>query len=432
MERDERSESPSKRAPRYRIAQPPPTPLPDYTILGDLDEPLARVLWRGLRDLRDWTGAAPAERGHLFGDSPAEFQESTLFASARMPALADALGTLAALRLSPRIVTTRDLVQACVDVRDWADKDGLVHTSLAYAEAAAALDLDNPILAAQAGKAARRAGLPDRAESWYDRAEKSAARKRNRREQIRALLGHGSLMRETGRYQEARELIGRASQLAASTRRNRQAAESSHDLLAIAIEDGSYDECEMYVLAALRTYPIHHPSVPRLVHDWSFYLVCRALYLQAVPLLVGIIPEARRAELQMLYQGTLARAAAGAGRRELYDRAVQAVVTLSGVHQEFAAAALANSAEGARFFRDWDRAEGFAARAVEIAAQRGEADVQRGALAILDAVANRTLPEPQALPPSGSKIESITRRIVAFVQQRQKPPRRPVQTDRDN
>jgi tetratricopeptide (TPR) repeat protein len=419
------------RAPRYRIAQPPPQPLPDHSILGDLDEPLARVLWRGLRDVREWGVATPTQRGELFSQPGAEFREAMLFASVQAPALADAIGTLASLRTSPRVITTRDLVEACVTVRDWADNRGLVVTALAYAEAAAGLDLDNPILACDAGKAARRAAFADHAESWFDRAIKLAARLKNRREQIRALLGLGALMREIGRFQEAREFIGRASNMAASTRRNRQAAESSHDLLAIAIEDGSYDECEAYVLDALRTYPIHHPSIPRLVHDWAFYLVRRSLYCEAVPLLVAIVPTARRPELKMLYQGTLARAAAGAGRRRLYDESVRGVVALSGVHQEFAAAALANSAEGARFFHEWDRAEGYAARAVEIASERAEVDVQRGALEILDAIATREAAEPQALPPAGSRVEAITGQVMALMHQRQKPPRRPVETDRD-
>ena len=133
----------------------------------------------------------------------------------------------------------------------------------------------------------------------------------------------------------------------------------------------------------------------------------------------------------MLYQGTLARAAGGSGRREVYDEAVRMVVALSGVHQEFAAAALANSAEGARFFQEWDRADGYAARAVEIARERGEADVHRGASEILDAVTARATPEPQALPPADSNVESVTRRVMALLRQRRKPPRRPVQTDRD-
>lgn len=420
-----------KRTPRYRTAQPPPEPLPDHQILLDLEDPLARVLWRGLRDVRDWTDTDPGQRGTLFGPPSEDFRERLLYAAAQAPELADAVGVLGSLRVSPRMVSIADLVRACVDIWKWADGRGLVQTALAFSEAAAGLDLDNPILACDAGKVARRAAMGDRAEQWFDRAQKSAARQKNRRELIRALLGHGALMRETGRFKEARVLIERASQMAASTRRHRQAAESAHDLLAIAIEDGSYGECERYVRLALRSYSSHHPSVPRLVHDWAFYLTRLALYRQAVPLLVAIVPLARRPELRMLYQGTLARAAAGAGRRDLYEEAVRGVVTLSGLHQEFAAAALANSAEGARFFAEWDRGEGYAARAVEIARERNETDVQRGALEILDGIAARRPPVPQGEPPQGSRTDQITRRVMALLQQRAKPPRRPVQTDRD-
>lgn len=430
MSEDEQPERP-KRSPRYRTAQPPPAPLPDHQILSDLEDPVAQVLWRGLRDLRDWSDTDPARRGTLFGPPSEDFRERLLYSTTQAPELANAIGVFGSLRVSPRTLSVADLVQACVDIWRWADERGLVQTALAFSEAAAGLDLDNPILACDAGKAARRAAMGGRAEQWFDRAQKSAARQKNRRELIRALLGHGALMRETGRYKEARELIERASQMAASTRRHRQAAESAHDLLAIAIEDGSYDECERYVRLALRSYSSHHPSVPRLVHDWAFYLTRLALYRQAVPLLVAIVPLARRPELRMLYQGTLARAAAGCGRRDLFDEAVRGVVTLSGLHQEFAAAALANSAEGARFFAEWDRGEGFAARAVEIARERIETDVQRGALEILDGIAARRPPVPQGEPPQGSRTDQITRRVMALLQQRAKPPRRPVQTDRD-
>lgn len=238
-------------------------------------------------------------------------------------------------------------------------------------------------------------------------------------------------MRETGRYREARALLGRAAQIAASTRRHRQAAEASHDLLAIAVEDGTYEEAEMYVRAALRNYPIHHPSIPRLVHDWAFFLVRNALYEQALPLLLAIVPLAARPELTMLYWGSLGRAAAGAGRRDLYDYAARHVIALAGLHQEFAAAALANLAEGSRFFREWSRGQEFATHSIEIAVTRHEADVERGAREILTAIIERQVPVAQAPPPRASRIQAITRRIMALLKARKKPPRRPVQTDRD-
>ncbi|HYH78764.1 MAG TPA: hypothetical protein VEX86_03185 [Longimicrobium sp.] len=423
------AKSPDQKKKRYRTSLPPPPPLPEYHILADVDDPLARLLLRGVRDIREWVLLDPGDRAPA-PVSPA-MREGLVFASAAHPSLARALAVFSSIREAPRLVSAGELIQACVDVRIWAEERGLVHTAIHFAETAAALDLDNPILACDAGRAARRAAAVERAEAWFDRAEKLGARNKNKRELIRALLGHGNLMRELGRFAEARAFILRASKMASSTRRYRQAAEAAHDLLCIAIEEGTVTDVEEYVETALRTYPIHHPSIPRFVHDWSFHLIRQRLYAEAVPLLAAIVPGASRPELKLLYSGTLARAAAGAGRVEQWKEASDTVLEMVGLIREFAAASLANVAEGSRFFGDWERGERCARRAIEIARERKEADVLAGSKQILTAIRRQVPPETQARPADPERVEAITARITALLHQRQKPARRPVATDRD-
>jgi hypothetical protein len=304
-------------------------------------------------------------------------------------------------------------------------------TAVAFSETAAVIDPENPILSIEAGKATRNAAMPDRSEIWFERGIQLAARKKSRRELIRGLLGYGALLTDLDRLPEAQKKIDRASRLAAQTRRHRQAAEAAHDLLGLAILAAAYDDAERFALEAIQSYPIHHPSVPTLVHDWAFHLVRMKLYAEALPLLVQSVSAAKRPDLRMLFAGTMARAAGGTGRREHYDRAEKIILTLAESYQRWSAAALANLAEGARFFREWDNGERYAARAVAIAAARGEADVQRGALEILDGIAARVPPAPQQQPPKGSRVLAINRRLLELMGRRKKKPRRPVQTDRD-
>jgi hypothetical protein len=84
---------------------------------------------------------------------------------------------------------------------------------------------------------------------------------------------------------------------------------------------------------------------------------------------------------------------------------------------------------GAQFFAEWDAAESMAARAVEIARARQQADVEHGALEILDAVSTRTPPPPQAELPPRSRIPTIQQRMLRRLEERSKPVRREVLRD---
>lgn len=408
------------RQQRLRTIPPPPSVLPEHTLIDDADEPVSIVLWRAVREVSDWARALPTERSTLFGAMSEVTRERLVYASAREPGLADAFGVFGTLRSSPELLSADEIAAACDVVVAWADQRSLVQTAFLFAEAAARVTPDDPARNSHAGRWARHAGQRHRAEIWYDRARGLAARYKIRRELIRALLGAGSLYRETGRYAHARALIDRAARLASSTRRHRQAAEAEHDLMAIAAEAGTYHEAELHVRAALLHYPLRHPGVPRMVHDWGFLLVRYKLYPQALEVLLNLPAHASRPELESLYSGTLARAAAGAGRRDVYEKARARVVTLTGLHPEFAAAALANTAEGARHFGRWDEGERLAGRAVELARERGEADVQRGALEILDAILTRQPPEPPAAPPQPNRLDTISRRMLHLLEQRRK------------
>jgi len=418
---------------RHHTLPPVPDALAEHVVGRDIetlgDPSLAFALVLTLRDVRNWAEPClDAQPGRLKLRSR-DRTEALARAAAVVPEIAPALETVSLLRTSPAGVDPAALGSACRRLARWADKRGLPEFAVRFAEAAARLNPEDPALANDAARAARRAGLYEHADIWYDRGIALAGRQNNRREVIRGLLGHGSLLREQGQYDGARALMERAANLARSTRRHRLAAEAQHDLLTLAVEVGTFREAEAHMISALEHYPIHHVAVPRLVHDWSFLLVLNALYEEAKGLLETVIPQIRQIEIELLSWGTLSRAAAGSGHRAQFDQAVEHILRLSEPRGEFAAAALANAAFGARFFAEWDLGQTLATRAIEIARVRREESVERGAREFLIAIEAREPPPTQAVPPEGSRIEIISSRIMQLLEARKRPPRRPIQDD---
>jgi len=333
----------------------------------------------------------------------------------------------------PDRATEEVLSSACYRVARWAHRHSLSTIALLYAEAAIRVAPSVAASANFAGRMARIAGYPDRADSWFDYAMWIAGRdgNRNRSEMIRALLGKGTILRENGRLDDARLPLERAARLCAATRRHRLAAETHHDLFSLAVMLGNYAEAEAHMLRALQHYPIHHSAVPGLVHDWCFLLVQHGYYLQAVSLLQMSIPSIQRLELQLVSWGTLSRAAAGSGDRTLYDEAVERIESLTERTQAYAAAALAHAAYGARFFAEWETALRLATQARVIAESRGETEVVQGVQEFIAAILAREPPLPTADPPEDSDVGKIGERIMLLLQARQRPVRRPVQPSQD-
>jgi tetratricopeptide (TPR) repeat protein len=413
---------------RLRTIVPPPDPLPEHVLLVGIDDPLARVFWRASRDISEWVASPQSTRASEPGDA-ALFREQLAYAVSNTPELEEAFGAFGLLRLNPKLAQRSSLAKACQQVHAWADARGMQETALLFAESWGRIDSENPIAANEAGRAARRTAHIHRAEIWFERAFKLGARHKNRREKIRALIGHGGLLRELGRYSEARSKFFDAARIAASTRRHRQAAEVQHELLTIAVETGSYAEAEHYMRAALREYPVHHRALPWLAHDWAFFLVLLNLYKEARVLLEAVRPHVSRRDLQVVIEGTLGRAVAGCGDRDAYELCRERVLVLSSVHGEYAAAALAHLAVGAQFFGEWEMAEEMGVRAMETARTRHQLDVERGATEIVRAIRAGQPAPPQATIPSPNKLAAIERDMLARLRAWTKPRRRKVVDD---
>ncbi len=409
-----------------------PIPLPpswreEIYALKDVTDGLAVALWRALRNVRVWAQTEPDRRKRLFNLPSPETRENMGYACAHAPELIEAFGTFAFLLRSPDQATTRQVADACRMVHEWAEARSLVPTAVHFAETAAIVESDDPALANDAGWMCFRAALHERAAAWYQRGFGLAVRLRglqetvSREQSIRALLRYGILMRVMGRHDEARRYYQRAAHKAAATGRLKQAGKAKHDLLTIAAEVGTYEEGHRYAIQALDLYPRNSPELPALAHDWAFLLVRFRHFTQAIPILQLALPLIRLPEVQTVVWSTLARAAAGARRQDLFRTAEEKVLPLVRLHDEYAPAALIHLAEGARVFGDWERAEEYVRTGLEVARSRKQALQERDSLALLEKIAAREVGPVEEDPRDIEGVRMLSRRFRARLQQWKAP-----------
>jgi len=405
----------------------------DAACLHEAGAELAVVLWRVLHRVREWAECAPDERGSVFPFDRKAAVARLVEGCTAAPEVLEAFGTFALLLRAPERIEARRLAEACHQVYAWAEEKSLVKVGMLFAEAAALVEMESPTWANIAGRMCRRAARDERAESWYHRAFGLAVRTKDQGELVRALLGYGALMKDLGNYEEARRYYEKAATRAVHSGRRRQAGEAHHDLLTIAAERGTYTEGERHVRRALDFYPIHHPRLPALAHDWAFLLIRLHHYTPAVSLLEMAAPRAGTPALQTLFWSTLAWASAGVKRRERFDKVEQVVLRLIPSQEEFTAAALIHLAEGARRFELWDQAESYAASAASAARSRKDTALEEEAHNLLSQVTNRESAPLEQAHPDPDRVTGLGRILKARLRKWDAPnQRRPGATSGDH
>lgn len=424
---------PGKRRILRRLRCMPPAP---PRRLGDGSEPVGMevvkrldgargpVLFQALRFVYEWSRMAGDESGRARMEarplSPAA-RELVDDATQEVPELAEAFETFAVLREGPADIAIARVGKACRAVAAWADERSLITVAAHFAEAAAYADPDSPECSNDAGRLCRRAALNERAALWFDRAFYAARRAKRRREMIRALLGYGSLAKNLGQMDAALDAYERAARLARRTRRRRQAAEAYHDLLAITAEIGPFEHAEMHALTAAQLYPVTHPYLPALAHDWAFLLVRLRHYSPALPLLRLALLRIERPGIRALVWSTMAWAAAGADRPAQFEEAEREVLLLIEQYDEYAPAIYIHLAEGARRLGRCTDAEGYAEAAAHAAATRGAALLEVEARELLRAVQDRIAPPGEVIPSDPDGIELVRVTLAGRLQPQKSP-----------
>lgn len=391
----------------------------EIAALKDIPDALAVSLWRALRNVRIWGETETEKRKTLFGTPHLERLEAVAYGCLHAPQLLEPFGTFLFLIRAPAEIRASQVAGACRQVYEWAESRSLLLTAVHFAEAAGVVAPDDPVYANDAGWMCFRAALYDRAEEWFYRGYGLAVRMRHtnlsisRDQSIRALLRTGILLQTLGRHEEAKRYFDHAAVRAARTGRAPQAAKANHDLMLYMAEVGTYEQAFEYASKALDLYAQNAPRLPALAHDFGFLLVRSSYYTPAVPILQLAISRVHIPQDQTLVWATLAHAAAGAGRWELYADAEKAARSRVALHQEFAPAVFVHLAEGARNLREWDRAENYAAMAVEAARHVQQGFVEQVALQLLDEIAIRQPPPPEETPPNQDQVRILTRRLLA-------------------
>jgi tetratricopeptide (TPR) repeat protein len=403
---------PGKGRGRPKVPLPPAGQRHSFDFCGEVEDVLGVVLWKRVRAVKLWASTPRERRRGLFMPPSGRVREQFARAVEEAPELQEPLGTLMALVRWPERARPTDVAAACLVVAEWAEGKGKLETALQFAEAAAAARPRDPGAAAMAGQFCTRVAAVDRAVVWLQRAVVLARRAMDRVWYIRGHLRLGFLMFHLGDYEQARRLYVLASRMATRTGRRGLAGQAQHDLFTVACEVGTYEEAEDHAWKALELYPVRHPAVPYLAHDYAWLLNREGFFSSAHVLLRATLPLiAPHRRLPIL--GSLARACAGTGDREGYAAAAAEVLRLADTTDEGAAAALIHVAGGALWLGDPELAETAAARALEIAIRREEGEPQRSALAILEGLTAPEPPPPDHAPPEGARIRELTARFLA-------------------
>jgi len=340
-----------KRPPRY-LPVPPPGDWRE--LLGELPNTyLASELIMLLRQARliSWVepvlerpvGEAmetPATLDLFYQRTPLHVAERRTEALAESDAtLRDHLRTLMGL-ISRNLPTVGELGRACEGVAAWAEDEGYPKTALQFAEAAAAVNPQDPYSAFVAARTNRVLGENWRAEVLYLRAIRMAYRELNWEVYTRANLGLGRLLADSGRFRAAADRYRSAARTAMDQGEEWLAAQTYHDIAVLKFEHGELEHAAEFALLALETYPRHNERLPVAVHDLVFLYVSEYHYAEVISILDVLVTLPLRPQDQVLVFGTLARTAGSLKDNEKFAQAESRVLALAPHHEVHASAAL--------------------------------------------------------------------------------------------
>ncbi|HEU4880713.1 MAG TPA: tetratricopeptide repeat protein [Longimicrobium sp.] len=381
-----------------RLVPRAPDPRPSLALLPalrDAGDDFAWAVWYAVWRVRGEDDAGTS--------GPGEGLERFRGALGCVPQLDDALSAIS--EYLHGIGARRAAADALLRISDWALERGAPEPAIQCAEAAAALVPESGRLALAAGRVNRYFSEAQRAALFYERAITLARLRRKWRTYVRAHVGLGQVKKSLGDLASARAHYFTAARAARSLSGEKWlAAQTRHDLMGLAAEEGDLESALRYAGQALEWYPRHHASLPALAHDICFLLVRLEEHARAVELLKIVLPKLIPRD-QVIGWSTLARAAGAIGDDASYQQATENVLRLVGLFDLHAAEAFENLGSGACSLASWDQAWQYATRSVEVATSRGNERTRRNALRALDAARAQRVPSHE--PPSHGLAEPL-------------------------
>jgi tetratricopeptide (TPR) repeat protein len=364
---------PARRPRPSYLAAPPllseSEPFEGAALLREHPGALGAVLWKSLRDVSAWTAATADERLALFPPAAADLRAAEVAGAAAEPELWGPLLVVERLLAHPGDVDHRRLVHACRAIARWGERRGFSAVQLGFTQAAARLAPEHAQLAYAVGRLARDRGEYARAESWL-RSAIRLARGSDWHTYALAYLSLGTLYQQLGNLPAARTLNLRGYRTSVRRRVRALQGPALHNLFMIASEMADFGRAQGYALAAFRRYGPEHPRMPMLVHDVGCFWMHQGRFAQARDVFQLVLPRFGSAADRLLPLGTLARAAAGAGAHDAYERSYAEAVGLlrqDVATPERAAQVWLNLARAAATAGEYERAEPAARQALELA-----------------------------------------------------------------
>jgi len=378
-------------------------------ILGEHDELPAYVLWSAFQDAELWAGAATGARLYHGGADWAGFIPRL---DAAFAEIVPALRVLAELsRTAPGDAAA--VARGCDTIAEWCELRGKLGTAVEFAQVASVAYPDHPMYAARAARLLKERAEWSRSASWYDHAIHNARRVGDWYAYSDAYCGLAGLFAERGNFPRARRLLQRALRAALRNHVDEQAANAYHYLFTLEAVAGNWDRAEGLVVKALAKYPDDSPRRARLARDLAYRWILRGYFDRALPLAQEVLRHFATPGLRALAWSDIARAAAGAGDEDVFERAwAQAKVLLDeGMSEPYGITILLNLAHGAAFRGEVARARLPARQAAELARSRGEPQSVLEAEALLASLLSAGRASPERPPPrrAGNLVDEVLR-----------------------
>lgn len=383
------------------------------SILEEMSGQAGLVLWQSLRDVLLWASVDREERGALFAPEALEARTAALRSTAVAPELNAPLSELGRILDDSAAISTASVSAACHRIAAWADARGALATAVAFAQGAAQSAPEDAEAAYAVGRLARRRAEYARAETWFRRSVALARQSGDWTSYSLAFSGLGNLYAQCGNIPVARRLHVRSLRAARRHSLREVQGVAYHDLFVLATGAGQVEDAERYARGAYEAYGSDHPRLPILAQDVAYVWMELGRFSPALMVFQALRPLMRTPRDRAAILSNLVRAAAGAGRRDLFletwDEAWDVITRTDAL--DIAAAALLELARGASTAGEYERAERAAEHALRIAAERSEAKVTFAAESVLDSIRRDRSATTQA---AGSAPDAPSPAVDAF------------------
>lgn len=413
-------------------AELPPTPIelayplavPDAAVLGavilyEVPEDFALHVFQAVRLVFDWA-AGPDASGAVFDAANLDAWEADVL---RVRGIDEALwapvSVIVGQLARPAEVEPERLAHACLAVTDWAIGCDAHGTALLFCEAAAVVWPNNARIAWITGKLYRERLELGRAETWLRRASRIAVWTGDWEMQAQAINSLGNLKVHLGDFAGGRELLLHAVRLAKRRRMRERRAKALHDLLAVSIYTGRFDEAEAYAAQAFAAYGPEHENVINLAFDVANLWLGQGQFSRALAVLKVLHARFSDPDRQLRVLASTARAAGVVGDAETFHRAWTDAWALldAGDVDNLRAAAPLELGLGALSLGLWEYAELALNTSRDAARELREGDTLARAESSLDHLGRRQAadraPRSTAQPRAGDLAMHLVRSINA-------------------